>query len=195
MTNKELLHERQWLESVRRSCSHACDLRAPDRHTRPVFQAHPGATTFPPVEHFDRGLTPPDGSTRFPRALFSVPTITGAYARAKLLNRALPGPHGGLTLLGVRLAGDPGFLVPVDTAWNCTLCSVLLSSIRVGDHMSIVFNRVQREIVCFSSVPNRTLPDTESRSGSQGTLLGVSHSTLHGSEGGSPSCFVDSDAV
>ena len=58
-----------------------------------------------------------------------------------------------------------------------TLCSFFLSSIRrttcstvqtsfdgtVGDRMSIVV-RVQREIVCFSSVPNRTLPDTESRS-------------------------------
>ena len=62
--------------------------------------------------------------------------------------------------------------------------------------MSIVVNRVQREIVCFSSVPNRTLPDTESRSvAGHRALLGVSHTTLHGSERGSPSCFVDSDAV
>ena len=58
-----------------------------------------------------------------------------------------------------------------------TLCSVFLSNIRrttcsrvqtsfdgtVGDRMSNIV-RVQREIVCFSSVPNRTLPGTESRS-------------------------------
>ena len=30
----------------------------------------------------------------------------------------------------------------------------------VGDHMSIVVNRVQREIVCFSSAPNRTTTNT-----------------------------------
>ena len=71
---------------------------------------------------------------------------------------------------GVRSALDPysgkakASLVLVGTAWNCTLCPVCLSNIKgtifqtsfdgtVGDHMSIVVNRVQRGIVCFSSVP------------------------------------------
>ena len=96
--------------------------------------------------------------------------------------------------------------VPVGTLWNCTLCSVFLSNIRcmtcsrvrtsfdgtVGDHVSIV-DRVQQEIVCFPSVSNRALPDTETPSvaGHRVHSFGVSHSTLHGSEGGSPSCFVD----
>ena len=31
--------------------SSACVLRAPHRLTRPVFEAHPGANTFPPIAH------------------------------------------------------------------------------------------------------------------------------------------------
>ena len=44
--------------------------RALGPHTADV-QAHPGATTFPPVEYFDHCLSSSDGSTRFPQHPFS----------------------------------------------------------------------------------------------------------------------------
>ena len=39
--------------------------------TRPTSKRTPEATTFPPVEYFDRAHSSSDGSTRFPQHLFS----------------------------------------------------------------------------------------------------------------------------
>ena len=47
----------------------ACGLRALCRLTRPAFEAHPGATTFPPVAHHGNGralLTGPPASPQAP---------------------------------------------------------------------------------------------------------------------------------
>ena len=68
--------------------------RALGPHTADV-QAHPVATTFPPVEYFDHCLC---SSTRFPQH-FSVPTITDGYARIVGLPEAfLPSSCVGLTV-------------------------------------------------------------------------------------------------
>ena len=50
-------------------CS-ACDLRAPHRLTRPAFEAHPGAITFPSEVSSQRRSS--NGPIRFPHHLFSV---------------------------------------------------------------------------------------------------------------------------
>ena len=47
----------------------ACDLRAPHRLTRPAFEAHPGAITFPPEVSSQRRSS--NGPIRFPHHLFS----------------------------------------------------------------------------------------------------------------------------
>ena len=85
----ESLYIRSWNFCNRSSCAgssvegrcfhHACDLRAPHRLTRPAFEAHPGAITFPPEadslwSHFSTG---PSAS----RNTFSVSTITDGNAR------------------------------------------------------------------------------------------------------------------
>ena len=109
-TGINLCTKLQWVsEGNPFSAMCACDLRAPLRLTRPL-EAHPGATTFPPVEHswpksqlFWRAHPLPTGT-------FSVPTITGGYARTwRPLTRPLRRPDCTLSSLhtGVRLAGDP----------------------------------------------------------------------------------------
>ena len=55
-------------QSPRLLCS-ACDHRAPHRLTRPAFEAHPGAITFPPEESSQRRSS--NGPIRFPHHLFS----------------------------------------------------------------------------------------------------------------------------
>ena len=57
----------------------ACDLRAPGRLSRPFFEAHPGAITFPPeADFFVESLSSGPSASR---NTFSVSTITDGNAR------------------------------------------------------------------------------------------------------------------
>ena len=75
--------------------STACDLRALHRLTRP-FEAHPRATTFPPVEYsWPQSQLFWRAHQLLPNA-FSVPTITGGYARQRSAETDTPCPFVGL---------------------------------------------------------------------------------------------------
>ena len=65
---------------------------APRQHARPAFDAQVGATTFPPVEHFDRGLSS-SGGPPASRNTFSVSTITGGNARQGSAKTDTPCPY------------------------------------------------------------------------------------------------------
>ena len=65
---------------MRLSCITANVLRAPHRLTRPAFEVHPGANTFPPEGSVNALIsTGPSAS----RNTFSVSTITDGNARAR----------------------------------------------------------------------------------------------------------------
>ena len=67
-------------------------------HTRAAFEAHRGAITFPPVVHFDRGLSSSDGPTRSPQHLFSAQDH--GLLRSDLFCGFAPrSPYVGLTVL------------------------------------------------------------------------------------------------
>ena len=76
---------------------------------------HPSAseaTTFPPVEYFDRALSSPDGSTRFPQHLFSAHDhgrLRSNFVAEPRFTWSIRRPDCALSRLhtGVRPAGDP----------------------------------------------------------------------------------------
>ena len=100
----------------------ACDLPAPLRLTRP-FDAHPGRPPFHPSSTLDRSLSSSDGPTRFPQGTFSVPTITGGYARTwrpltwplRRPDCTLSSPHTKSTMAGDLVDSDPGARFPGPT--------------------------------------------------------------------------------
>ena len=71
-----------------------CDLRAPHRVTRPAFEAHPGATTFPPEVSSQRRSS--NGPIRFTHHLFS--DHDHGRQRSDWVPQHLSCPYVGLTL-------------------------------------------------------------------------------------------------
>ena len=98
----------------------ACVLRAPHRLTRPAFEAHPGANTFPPIAHYTPRDRAPHGHIRFPQHFFSVhdhgrvrsswePALTLAWLYIE------PSPCGGVRPAGDPVDSDPGAVFVLKT--------------------------------------------------------------------------------
>ena len=95
-------HSPKWHMSIREAkwtfaplvLASACDLRDPHRHTRLAFEAHSGATTFPPEGSVNALIST---AHPLPATPFSVSTITDGNARVGSRS-ALSCPFVGLTV-------------------------------------------------------------------------------------------------
>ena len=80
------------------------------------FEAQPRATTFPPVESFDRSLNSSDGPIHFPQTPFQCPRSRTATLGPLILTKAWlyiePSPCGGVRQAGDPVDSDPGARLP-----------------------------------------------------------------------------------